>query len=274
MALNTNENQHLWSQIETREQPIQVVMLGASNLSRSFPLAVETAYQTLTRPIAIHAAMGFGRSYGIESGFLGKKFSGISFSKIWEALESETSSSTIAFVTDVGNDLGYEQPVDAIMEWVEACVSRLQERGTQVALTDVPIGALRRVSQAKFTLLRSLFFPSCRLSWSELLTRAEQLSARLGELANSQKMPIFPVPNGWYGFDPIHPRSAHLRDYWNKLFALLAVREGVTAQRRLSWRSYWRLRTLTSPSLGQKVSPGQFSARRALLCERTSVALY
>ncbi|MDZ4658285.1 MAG: SGNH/GDSL hydrolase family protein [Bythopirellula sp.] len=218
--------------------------------------------------------MGFGRSYGKESGFLGKKFSGIYFSKIWEALESETSSTTIAFVTDVGNDLGYEQPVEAIMEWVATCVSRLRERGAQVALTDVPIEALRGVSHAKFSLLRSIFFPSCRLSWSELLARAEELSARLGELAKSQKVPIFSVPNDWYGFDPIHPRSAHLRDYWSELFALLAVREAVTGQRRLSWPSYWRLRTLTSPGLGQKVSPVQFSASRALLREGTSITLY
>ncbi len=272
--MNARENQHVWSQIETHEQPTQVVLLGASNLSRSFPLAVETAYQTLARPIAIHAAMGFGRSYGQDSGFLGKKFSGISLSKIWDALESETSSTTIAFVTDVGNDLGYEQPVDAIIEWVKACCERLTKRGAQVALTDVPIEALRGMSEAKFAVLRSVFFPRCRLSWRELLARADMLNERLGELANSQKMPIFSVPNAWYGFDPIHPRSAHLRDYWRELFALFAAREGAAAQRRLSWRNYWRLRTLTSPSLGQKTSSGQFFPRRALLGDGTSVALY
>lgn len=272
--MNARKNQHLWSQFETREQPTQVVLLGASNLSRSFPLAVETAFQSLARPLAIHAAMGFGRSYGKESGFLGKKFSGISLSKIWEALESETSSDTIAFVTDVGNDLGYEQPVDAIMEWVAACCTRLMRRGTQVVLTDVPIGALRGVSEAKFYLFRSIFFPSCRLCRSELMSRADELSTRLNEFAQSQKMPIFSVPNAWYGFDPIHPRSARMRDYWRELFALLVTRDVLAAQRRLSWRSYWRLRTLTSPGLGQKVSSGQCSPRRALLGEGTSVALY
>ena len=249
-------------------------MLGASNLSRSLPSAVETAYQTVTTPISFHVAMGFGRSYGQESGFFGKKFSGIFLSKIWEALASETSSATIAFVTDVGNDLGYEQPVSTIMGWVEACCARLARHGARVALTDVPIGALRGMSQAKFYIFRSVFFPGCRLSRGELLSRAEELSTRLAKLAQLQKMPIFSVPNSWYGLDPIHPRSAHMRDYWRELFALLATADHAVAQRRLAWRSYWRLRTLTSPSLGQKRPSGQFSARRRRLGDGTSVALY
>ena len=218
--------------------------------------------------------MGFGRSYGRESGFLGKKFSGISFAKIWDALDQDATQSTIAFVTDVGNDLGYEQPVDAIMEWVEACVSRLNKRGARTVLTDLPLDVLRGMSEAKYYVLRAVLFPSCRLSWRQLLTHSEELSERLSGLAKSQNMPIFSVPNAWYGFDPIHPRVEHMRDYWRELLAKLSLNEGQTSRRQLSWRNYWRLRTLTSPGLGQKPPSGQFSSKRTVLGDGTSISLY
>ena len=218
--------------------------------------------------------MGFGRSYGKESGFLGKKFSGISSARIWEALDNNSASSTIAFVTDVGNDLGYEQPVDEIIAWVETCVARLQQHGADVVLTDLPLGVLTAMSEAKFYLLRSVLFPSCQLSWREMLDRATGLSLRLKELAKTKKISIFTVPNAWYGFDPIHPRSRFMRDYWLELFAILASHNSITSGRRLSLRSYWRLRTLTTPGLGRNVPKGQFSSRQFLLADGTSIALY
>jgi hypothetical protein len=237
-------------------------------------LAVETAYASLMNPLSIHAVMGFGRSYGKESGFLGKKFSGISSARIWEALEENSTQRTIAFLTDVGNDLGYEQPVEVIMEWVIACASRLQSYGARVVLTGLPLDVLRGMSASKFTLLRSLLFPSCRLSWGEMLSRADDLGERLAALSKSQEIPIFSVPNAWYGFDPIHPKRARMRDYWRELFAQLELNRSENPERRLSWPSYWRLRTLTSPGLGRKVSPGHFSSRRIMLSDGTSIALY
>ena len=205
MASNGSNDQHIWSQIETHSTPTRVVFLGASNLSRSFPTAVSTAHDVLRTRLAIHVAMGFGRSYGKESGFMGKKISGIFFSRLWDEYENETCSSTLAFVTDIGNDLAYEEPVDRIMEWVETCVTRLKQTDARVALTNVPIEVLRRLSRARFELFRAVLFPRCRLPWATLLNRAEELHERLLLLAATRKMPIFSVPNEWYGIDPIHP---------------------------------------------------------------------
>jgi hypothetical protein len=235
---------------------------------------VNTIYQSFVKPMTIHAAMGFGRSYGRESGFLGKKFSGISFAKIWDALDQDTTQSTIAFVTDVGNDLGYEQPVDAIVEWVETCVTRLNKRSAWTVLTGVPLDVLRGMSEAKYYVLRAVLFPKCRLRWLEMLTRAEELNERLNGLAKSQNVPIFSVPNAWYGFDPIHPRAEHMRDYWRELLAKIWRPEDQTLLRQLSWRNQWRLRTLTSPGLGQKPSLGEFSSKRTVLGDGTSISLY
>lgn len=218
--------------------------------------------------------MGFGRSYGKESWFFGKKFSGISLSSIWETLSREPAHNTIAFLTDVGNDLAYEVPVDTIYEWVTTCIDRLEAQCATIAMTSLPIDVLRGVTGAKFQLLRSIFFPHCRLSQSVLVGRAEQLDDRLRQLAESQKIPCFSAPNTWYGFDPIHPRGRYLKQYWCSLFSLVVTKKTANESRGQSLRTWLRLRTLSSPASGSKTSQRPFLPRRLLLDDGSSIALY
>jgi hypothetical protein len=224
--------------------------------------------------LTIHAAMGFGRSYGRESGFMGKKISGIFSSSIWDAYEQESSVSTIAFVTDIGNDLAYEEPVNRIMEWVQVCVERLTLGGARVAMTNVPIHALRGVSRAKFGLIRAVLFPGCRLTLSTVLNRAEELHEQLDRFARSRKMPIFSVPNAWYGFDPIHPRTQCMADYWRELFALLVTSESGNLPRRGALKNYLRLRTLCTPGLRRKGRTGSLLMSRAVLDDGSTITLH
>jgi hypothetical protein len=273
-ALTSDNNQYLWSQIETHNQPTKVIFLGASNLSRSFPIAVRTAYQTFPTPISIHTAMGFGRSYGKESGFMGKKFSGIFSSSIWQTLSPELNSRSFGFVTDVGNDLAYEEPVDVVFEWVKTCVDRLIDSGAQIVLTGLPVDRLRRMSSSKFYLMRAVLFPSCRLSFAALLDRAEELDGRLREFAETSKVPIFSVPNDWYGFDPIHPRSAHLSDYWRRLFAHLPLGEHPADATRAALVSGWRLRLLSTPGVGPKAPWSRFLPSQLSVGDALRIALH
>jgi hypothetical protein len=224
--------------------------------------------------LSIHAAMGFGRSYGKESGFMGKKFSGIFSSRLWDGYEDETCASTFAFVTDIGNDLAYEEPVARIMEWVEECVLRLYRSGAQVALTNVPLDVLRGMSRARFEFLRAVFFPRCRLDWLTLLNRAEELHDQLKALAENQKTPIFSVPNAWYGFDPIHPRACRMSDYWRAMVGLLKPSETGYQPRRRSMRHYLRLRTMSSPDVRWPTFQGRLCSCRAVLDDGSRVVLY
>jgi hypothetical protein len=235
---------------------------------------VNTARDMLNTRLAIHAAMGFGRSYGKESGFMGKKFSGIFSSRLWDVFESESSSSTLAFVTDIGNDLAYEESVTRIMEWVEACVARLDNSGAKVALTNVPIEVLRGMKRARFELFRAVLFPKCRLSWLALLNRADELHERLQKFADYNKRPIFTVPNAWYGFDPIHPRSSRFAEYWREMFRLLTTQAEANKRRARSLRSYLRVRALSTPDVRWQSSNRRISLSRAVLDDGSSIVLY
>jgi hypothetical protein len=171
------------SQIETFKPTLRVVLLGASNLSIMFPTIVETARATFARPLEMFVAKGFGRSYGQQSKFFGKKFSGILQSNLWGALERTQALPTVALMADIGNDLAYEAPVSTIIGWLDAALDRLAAHDARVVLNNIPLATLQSVGLARYHLFREALFPSCRLSRSEMLRRAEQLSGALNRLA-------------------------------------------------------------------------------------------
>ena len=223
-------------------------MLGASNLSRAFPIAVSMSQQVFREPLDFFVAKGHGRSYGKVSSCLGKKISGIFSCGIWRAIEQEKSVPITAFVTDIGNDLAYEVPVETIVEWVEACLDRLLALGARVVLSDLPLEVIRQLSEVRYRCFRTLFFPQCRLAWSEMLRRAERLSERLSAMAKSREVPLFVGRNEWYGLDPIHPRRRCYQEMWTQLLTLVAETPSDLAQHRYSFAAAWYLRRLRPES--------------------------
>ena len=252
----------------------RIVLLGASNLSRGFPQAVIESLSMFAAPLSIHAAMGPGRSYGIESGFFGKKLSGIFSSAIWESLEREQVIPTSAFVTDVGNDLAYGVPVDEVFGWVAGCVARLQSHSAEVILTALPMGPVERLTEGRFRVLRGIFYPSCRLTLGELQRRAEELNARLAYLAESQEMPIFTVPDAWFGFDPIHPQRRHVGRLWRALLGCSPHARSPAVGRRPRRGLANYLRCISSPGSRFRRSGARESCRRMQLFDGTRIALY
>lgn len=205
---------------------------------------------------------------------MGKKFSGIFSSRLWDEYDAHACDRTVAFVTDIGNDLAYEEPTEHIMQWVETCVTRLSLTGAEVVLTNVPIGVLQSMSRARFELFRALLFPKCSLPWATLIDRAGELHECLAKYAESQKMPIFTVPNDWYGFDPIHPRGGQLAHYWQALFGLLPTAPASNFAPSNSLRTYWRLRALSTPDMRWKATSKRFLMSRANLADGSRVVLY
>lgn len=200
--------------------------------------------QVFDAPLAIYAAKGHGRSYGKDSCCFGKKISGIFSCGIWNALEQEKNVPITALLTDIGNDLAYEVPVETVARWVAECMDRLLVQGARVVLSDLPIGVLRRVSAARYRFFRAVLFPQCRLTWLEMLRRAEQLSERLHELAESKKTTVFTVRDSWYALDPIHPRRRYYPEMWAQLFSHVTEVPSDLSRHRCRFRRAWYLRGL------------------------------
>jgi hypothetical protein len=252
----------------------RVILLGASNLTRSFPTVVATVLRTWGEPVEIMAAMGHGRSFGQDSSVLARKIPGIFPCALWQDLERRPPLPTAALVTDIGNDLLYGVPPDRLLEWVENCLDQLAEAGATTVLTQMPIGSVERLSEARFQFFRRLFFPRSRMTLADAKALVRWFNARLIELGETKKIPVISVSAAWYGFDPIHLKRRVLRQAWPELLASWhGASEPVVVARPSLWTSaYLATRAPWERSLfGVRRRAAQPSGR---LADGTTISLY
>jgi hypothetical protein len=150
---------------------------------------------------------------------LGRELPGIVECGLWDALRRRPAAPTAALLTDIGNDLLYGFPVVDIADWVERCLDRLQKAGARVVMTRLPLERLHTLPQAKFFLLRTLFFPGSRLRLVTVRERALDLDLRLSALARNRGVSLVEHNADWYGFDPIHIKMRHWAQAWRTMLA-------------------------------------------------------
>ncbi|MHB1037955.1 MAG: hypothetical protein ACYC35_26275 [Pirellulales bacterium] len=197
----------------------RVVLLGASNLTRGISTVVETARRVWGRPLEMLVAMGHGRSYGWGSWFLGRRLPGIVDCGLWRALADRPALPTAALVTDIGNDLIYEAPLEDVVAWVETCLDRLSRAEARVVMTLLPTCNLAKLSPWRFRLFRTLFFPKSRLPLETLVERASELNDRVRRLGESRQITLVQPQAEWYGLDPIHVRRGSWPAVWHEILS-------------------------------------------------------
>ena len=231
----------------------RVVLLGASNLTKGIGTVLETSARVWGGPQQVFAALGHGRSYGRTTRFVGMRLPGIESCDLWQDLAAAEPLPTAALVTDIGNDLLYEEPVERIIEWVERCLDRLAVLDARTTVTLLPIDNLHALGSGRFRLLRSLFFPSSRITLAEVTHRAKALNEGVRRLAAERGFATAEHRTAWYGFDPIHIRFLRRGEAWRDILAgwatpdvarapathaiarTLYLRTRTPAQRRLLW---------------------------------------
>ena len=206
--------------------PGRIVALGASNLTRGLPVLVAAARARGGPAVEVVAALGLGRSYGMESRVLARTLPGILDSGLWRALEERPPLPTRALVTDVGNDILYGAPPPRILEWVEEAVRRLRRVTDDVVVTGLPLDSIRRLSPAKFLSFRTLLYPRCRLSFAQAVDAAERVAEGLAGLAGSHGARFVGLRPEWYGFDPVHIRPRRWGAAWREVLGEASPEEG------------------------------------------------
>jgi len=207
----------------------RVVLLGASNLTNGFASAVRRLRQIFQEPLEILAAYGHGRSYGTRSVVFGRMLPGIEGCGLWSELERRPPLPTSALVTDIGNDVLYEAPVDSITEWVATALDRLARFDAQIAITELPVVNLPRLRSWQYLLLRRALFPKCEMSFDEVRSRAEALNERVHALARERRLAIVSQRAEWYGLDPIHVLDRHERAAWRAFLSPLGSPQVATS---------------------------------------------
>lgn len=204
----------------------RIVALGASNLTRGFRTIVSTARSAWGPEVQVLAALGHGRSYGASSRVLFRTLPGILQSGLWRTLESLPPAQTLALVTDVGNDLLYGYSAEKTLAWVEEALNGLQRVTHDIILTDLPLASIQRLSQGRYLVFRSILFPPCRLSLTQVLEKVEQVNTGLAKLASTRGLRFFRMDSSWYGLDPIHIRPSLWRPAWQEI---LGIHSGASA---------------------------------------------
>jgi hypothetical protein len=210
--------------------PARIVALGASNLTRGLHAVVTAARDEYGRDVEIVAALGHGRSYGADSTILARTLPGILQSGLWSALDALPPAATRAIVSDVGNDILYGFSAAQILDWVRDTVVRLRRHTPDVVLAGLPPIAEQHLSEAKFLLMRSVLFPRCRLSLSEVAAAASAVEQGLRQLSAAEQLRFVEMQPEWYSFDPIHIRPSLWQPVWREIIAGHAGQE----RRRLS----------------------------------------
>ena len=184
----------------------RVILLGASNLTRSFPTVVATARATWGEPVEIMAAMGHGRSYGRIRRSSGEKFLEFFPAHFGKIYKTRPPLPTAALVTDIGNDLLYGVPPERAARMGRA-MPRSARRGRRGDGRHAIAGwrASSDSSEARFRFFRRLFFPRSTLtladaqaSWSSSNQRTAHRTGRIAKNTGNSSV------ESWYGFDPIH----------------------------------------------------------------------
>lgn len=253
----------------------RLIVLGASNVTRSFGRLVHLAGDLLPGPLEVVAAHGHGRSYGAAwSTAFWRQLPGILHCGLWEAANRPAQVPTVAIVTDIGNDILYEYPVTVVADWVEECLDRLLCVAGKIVVTALPVQNLEGLSQVRYKFFRSLFVPGCGLSLGEVSARVVALNERVVALAAARGIRIVLPQRAWYGMDPLHVRRCRYRSAWRTVLEpFVASVENASFSREKRLESLWleTRRPAQVRRFGKTIDTRQPSAR---LRSGTIVSLY
>lgn len=198
----------------------RVVLLGASNLTRSFSTVVALLRLMWGPQLEIMAAMGHGRSYGKTTRVLVRELPGIVDCGIWRAIERAPRTECVALVTDIGNDVVYGASTCEIAEWIDQCLTRLEAANATAAVTLLPIENLLALERLRYYLFRNLHYPACRLSLQDACGRASELNELIRGLAQRRGVAAITQRRDWYGLDPIHIRFGARWRAWREILSV------------------------------------------------------
>lgn len=252
----------------------RLVLVGASNLTKGIGPVLDTALAIWGGPLEVLAAFGHGRSYGRSTRVLTRELPGLGPCGLWADLAARARVPTSALVTDIGNDLLYEEPVERIARWVEECFERLAAAGASTVVTLLPLANLPGISAARFYFFRTLFVPRSRIGLEEVVRRAGELDACVERLAHERGFATIRPRREWYGLDPIHIRFGRRRQAWREILSLWSPGGSLPAASAGALRRTLYVRTRT-PERRRLLGIEQRGTNPAArLSDGTTVALY
>lgn len=201
----------------------RIVLLGASNLTLSFPWLRTAALATAGHGHAeVLVAGGLGRAYSVPSRFLLQARPAIVECALWDHLADAHRRRPLplyALLTDLGNDLAYGATAADLAAAIGACLARLRPLAARCVITGLPLGSIENLSPLRFMLLRSVLFPGRAISRAELLVQGRFFDRGLRELCVETGCTLAEIGPERFGLDHIHLTWRWRRRLWPELLA-------------------------------------------------------
>lgn len=195
-----------------------IVMLGASNLTRGISTSVGWAQRIVGSPLDFYVALGHGRSYGLRSRVLLRELPGIRDCAIWQDLARRDPAVPVyALITDIGNDILYQAPVEDIVAWLRFALERFKAMGARITIVQLPVHNVLHTTDFQFWLLDKVIFPGRHLDKNTVKQNALRLTEAVKALAAEYGATIIEHDPAWYGLDPIHFKMRSWRVAWGRI---------------------------------------------------------
>ncbi len=195
--------------------PAPVVVLGASNVTRSLSLIASLLAHRLGGPLEVYGAIGHGRGYSRGSRFLVWGQEPIAACGLWRALEASRQPGW-ALITDIGNDIAYGASPEETAVAVSRCLGRLPPRTRKLVMLP-PIARLESVGASTFWIASHVLYPGRVLDRRATLAALGELTERIRILALAAGATVVTPRLQWYGVDPIHIAPGRRRRAWSEI---------------------------------------------------------
>jgi hypothetical protein len=125
----------------------------------------------------------------------------------------------LALVTDIGNDILYDVPVERVVSWIDEVFDRLAGAGARTIVTELPVDNLAALGSWRYRVARSVMFPRCRLTLAEVSARTREVNDRVRASALGRGFGVVTPSVEWFGMDPIHIRWRFFSSAWKYFFS-------------------------------------------------------
>ncbi|MEC7641258.1 MAG: hypothetical protein VYC17_03795, partial [Nitrospinota bacterium] len=184
--------------------PKLFVFLGASNLARGHIALARCLQKSLyPRPARFLFALGPGRGYCAAGGVMHMVYSPIKNSKVFSVIRENAEYEVVALVSDIGNDIMYNVSPGDITACLKKIFQQLRESNALILAIPIPSGLETGLSNFSFLCLRSMFFPTSRVSRPQAVSAIRQINEFLQESV-AEKIKLLSGLEEFSGWDKIH----------------------------------------------------------------------
>ncbi len=217
------------------QNPVLFILLGASNLSRSFHgLKYCIKRCIFPRPAIFLHAMGPGRGYISGGGILNVVYSPILESGIFEVSRRKRieNQQVVALITDIGNDIMYDISSEKIIGGLQYLFNILGEFESNIFITSIPVDLENDVNELLFYIIRQVYFPKSPIKYSQALNSVKAINTFILKSSN-QNISVINDLKPFCGIDKIHYSIFKSKSAWSHITKKLTADLGVNSLPKL-----------------------------------------